>query len=240
VLALSVPLWVVGAVVGGELLPGLPVGALAFMCPVVAASILLYGQEGRAGVAALLARSFDVERITNRGWYLPILLLMPAVFVLSYGVMVGLGRSLPEPRIDLLSIPGLPAVFFLSGLTEELGFMGYAIDPMQDRWDALRAALLLGAFWAAWHWIPLVQGDRSVSWIAWWSLYTVALRVLHVWIYDNTGRSLFGQALFHATANVGWQLFPNDGSHFDPAVTTPILVAVAVTVSLLWWPRQEA
>ena len=111
---------------------------------------------------------------------------------------------------------------------------------MQDRWGALRAALLLGAFWAAWHWIPLVQGDRSVSWIAWWSLYTVALRVLHVWIYDNTGRSLFGQALFHATANVGWQLFPNDGSHFDPAVTAPILVAVAVTVSLLWWPRQEA
>jgi hypothetical protein len=139
-----------------------------------------------------------------------------------------------------VSIPVLLAVFFVSGLTEELGFMGYAIDPMQDRWDALRAALLLGAFWAAWHWIPLVQGDRSVSWIAWWSLYTVALRVLHVWIYDNTGRSLFGQALFHSTANVGWQLFPNDGSHFDLAVTAPILVAVAVTVSFLWWPRHEA
>jgi hypothetical protein len=85
-------------------------------------------------------------------------------------------------------------------------------------------------------WVPLLQGDEVLSWIAWWSAGDLALRILHVWIYDNTGGSMFGQALFHASFNVAWQLFPNDGSHFDPAFTTPILVAAALLV--VGWSRR--
>jgi membrane protease YdiL (CAAX protease family) len=235
VAALSVPLWVLGAVVGGELMPGLPVAALQFLCPVIAASILRYRQQGAAGVTALLGRSFDRRRITDPRWYVPILFLVPAVFALAYGLMVALGRPLPaEPDVPVLTAPVLLVVFFFGGLTEELGWMGYAVGPMQARWGALRASLLLGAFWAAWHWVPLLQGDEALTWIAWWSVGTLALRVLHVWIYDNTGDSVFGQALFHATFNVAWQLFPNHGSHFDPAFTTPILVVVAL-LAVAWW-----
>ena len=81
--ARSAPLWIAGEVVGGELMPGLPVGAPAFLCPVVAASLLIHRRNGWTGVAALLGRAFDIGRITNRAWFLPILLLMPAVFVAS-------------------------------------------------------------------------------------------------------------------------------------------------------------
>lgn len=40
VFALSVPFWLLGAVTGGQLSPDLPVSALIFVCPVIAASIL--------------------------------------------------------------------------------------------------------------------------------------------------------------------------------------------------------
>lgn len=240
VFALSVPFWVVGEIVHGELLPGLPVSALALISPVVAASIILYRRRGLKGVAELLRRSADFERIRRKRWYVPTLLLMPGVFALAYGVMLVLQRPMPAPQFDLAGVPVLILLFFVGGLAEELGWSGYATNPMQRRWGALGAALLLGGFWAAWHWIPLLQAERDLSWIAWWSVGTVALRVLHVWIYTNTGHSVFGQALFHATFNLAWQLFPNSGSQYDPVVVSPIIVAAAALAVALWGPRTLA
>ena len=108
---------------------------------------------------------------------------------------------------------------------------------MQKRWGALQAALMLGAIWAAWHVIALLQAGRAPTWIAWWTLGTLALRVLTVWIYNNTGRSVFAAALFHAMCNVSWQLFPNAGSAYDPRIVAPIEAAAAIIVALVWGAR---
>jgi uncharacterized protein len=106
--------------------------------------------------------------------------------------------------------------FFIAGLCEELGWSGYAIDPLQARWGALGAGLLMGLVWAAWHWVPLVQAHRSATWIGWWSLYTVALRVVIVWLYNNTGKSVFAASLFHAFSNVSGITLAN---YYNPRIT---------------------
>jgi uncharacterized protein len=131
----------------------------------------------------------------------------------------------------------LCAGLFVGALGEELGWSGYAIDPMQARWGALRASLVLGLIWASWHYIALFQVDRSVAWIAWWTLGTVAARVIIVWLYNNTGKSVFVAALFHMTINLTWQLFPIGGSFYDPRVTSLILVVVAASIMLTWRAR---
>lgn len=105
---------------------------------------------------------------------------------------------------------------------------------------ALRASLILGSVWAVWHYVALAQADRSVGWIAWWSLYTVTQRVIIVWLYNNTGKSVFAAALFHMMTNVSWQLFPVNGSYFDPRVTGLILALVVVIIVLVWAPRTLA
>jgi uncharacterized protein len=46
-----------------------------------------------------------------------------------------------------------------------------------------------------------------LSWIAWWSLGTVAARVIIVWLYDNTGGSVLAAAVFHDMVNVTYSLF---------------------------------
>ncbi|MGD2134375.1 MAG: hypothetical protein PVI23_16415 [Maricaulaceae bacterium] len=51
-----------------------------------------------------------------------------------------------------------------------------------------------------------------------------------VWLTNAAGRSVFSAVLFHAMSNLAFFLFPNLGSHYDPRVTTPILVAAAVGV----------
>lgn len=231
VFALSVPFWLIGAVTGLELLPGLPVSSLGAFCPLLAALIFVYKDNKTAGVTELLKRSFDYKRISAKVWYIPILLLMPGVMVLSYGLMRLLGLPLPTPHYPaVLVVLVMFLAFFVAALGEELGWSGYIIDPMQARWNALQASLLLGLVWATWHIVSLVQANRSLAWIAWWCLYTVAARVLLVWLYNNTGRSVFAVALFHTMINISWQLFPN---------TVPISIRVSLALSSQSWPLSS-
>ena len=121
-------------------------------------------------------------------------------------------------------------LFFISAIGEESGWSGYLIDPLQQRWGALNGGIVLGLVWAAWHVLPLVQVGRAPGWITWWAAGTVATRVLHTWLYNNTAKSVFGAILFHTMTNLSWQLFPNGGSHYDPRITALIVTTLAVLV----------
>jgi len=234
VFTLSIPLWLIGAFTSVQLLPGLPVSSLMAFCPMIAASILIYREGKTAGVIELLKRSFDYKRIRAKVWYALIILLMPGIAILAYGLMQLLQFPLPSPELNVLSTLVMFFVFLIAALGEEIGWTGYAIDPMQDRWSALQASILLGMIWAVWHIVPFAQADRSLTWIAWQCLTLVAARVLLIWLYNNTGRSVFAVALCHATINVSWQLFPNHGSHYDPRITGLITAFAAVLVTFAW------
>jgi len=97
VFALSVPFWLVGAMTGLQLMPGLSVGALMTFCPLVAALILVHRENGVAGQVKLLRRVFDFKRIAAMRWYVPILLLMAGVNVIVYGLMRWMDLPLPLP-----------------------------------------------------------------------------------------------------------------------------------------------
>ncbi len=237
VFAFSIPFWLLGAATGLELLPGLPIASLMTFCPMLAAMVLVYRKNRGVGVAVLLKRAFDLNRIEAKVWYVPVLLLMPVVMALSFFVLRLTGTPVPLPKIALLPTLALAVAFFVAALGEELGWSGYATDPMQSRWGALSTSLILGVIWAIYHYIALAQAHRSVTWIAWWTLSTLALRIIIVWLYNNTGRSVFAAALFHMTINVTWQLFPVNGSYYDPRVSGSILALAAIIIIVIWGPQ---
>ena len=238
VFALSIPIWLIGTLTPLQVLPGLPVSSLAIIAPVVAALILVYLKNKTAGMGKLLKRSFDYKRTRSKVWYIPTFLLIPGVMALSYGVMHWMGTPVPPPQFSVLTALVMFVAFFFAGLGEELGWMGYAFDPLEERFNALWAGLLLGLVGATWHVVLLLQVDRSLAWIAWWYLYTVSLRVITVWIYNNTGKSIFAVAIVHSTINLGWQLFPINGSYFDPRITGLILAVVVVIITIIWGPQR--
>jgi membrane protease YdiL (CAAX protease family) len=243
VFALAIPFWLIGAMAkrGLPLPMNLPVSALMFPVPLIAALILVYREDKMGGVRRLLHRVFDYKRITQKIWYVPILLLMPFIYVLSYWVMRLMGRPLPEPHISYVTIPMLLVGFFIAATGEEAGYMGYAVDPLQERWGALTTGIVLGLVWGVVHVVPDLQAHNGLAHIAWQrGVYDVGLRILIVWLYNNAGRSLFAAILVHDTDNVSWSLFPNNGSHYDPAVTGVITAIAAVVVTLLWGAKTLA
>jgi uncharacterized protein len=236
VFALSVPFWLIGAATGLQVMPGLPASTLMAFSPMAAALILVFRQNRAAGVIALLKRSLDFRRIKAKRWYFPILLLMPGVSVVVYWLMRWMDMPLPVPQIQLVPAMLMFLAFFVGALGEELGWSGYVLDPLQDRWGALRAGLWLGLVAIIWHLVPLLLLHRSPTWIAWWCLYAMGARILIVWLYNNTGRSVFAVALFHATLNLSYMLFPVYGSHFDIRLGGLVTAFAAAMVIVLWGP----
>jgi uncharacterized protein len=170
----------------------------------------------------------------------PVLLLMPAVSVAAYGLLRWMEIPLPAAQFHLLTALLMFIAFFVEGLGEELGWSGYALEPMQARWGALGASLLLGLMGIAWHLTPLLLMSRTPTWIAWWCLYALTFRIFTVWIYNNTGKSVFAAALFHATLNLAYVLFPVDGSHFDMRLAALVMASVALVVIVVWGPKTLA
>ena len=68
VFVLSIPFGLAGALTRLELLPGLPLSSLMWVCPAIAASILVYRENKIEGVIELLKRAFDYPRIKEKDW----------------------------------------------------------------------------------------------------------------------------------------------------------------------------
>ncbi len=239
--ALAAPFWVLGAIVAppAGVPMSLPVSSLSVVTPLLAAAILTFRRDGARGIGGLLRRALDLRRLRPR-WLAATVLLMPTVAVAAYALLWVAGRPLPDPVIPLLTAPVLFGLFFLTALGEETGWTGFAIDPMLARWGALRASLLLGVVWAAWH-VPLfLQQGNGLGYLAGQAFVLVVTRVLLVWLYVNGGRSVLAAIVAHAMMNVSDALFPNDGSAYDPVPIAVVTIAVVALVTFLWGARTLA
>jgi hypothetical protein len=237
VLLLSLPLWLLAANDHRQLMPGLPLSGMMAFCPALAALMLAWTLGGPVGAARLASRAFDAHRLPSLAWLPLAAVFMPAVMALSFLAQRALGQPIPDPTMAPLPLILTFVIFFTSAAGEELGWSGYALGPMQAKFGALNAALILGLIWFAWHLIPFLQAGRSADWIAWKGLSMVAVRVLMVCLYCNTGRSVFAVVVFHAMDNVSWQAFPVAGSFYDPMVTGLILTALALLAVLATSPQ---
>ncbi|MFB8794998.1 MAG: CPBP family intramembrane glutamic endopeptidase [Microcoleus sp.] len=247
VFALTIPLWVIGTMVKVKGLPlDVPVtDFIAAFTPLIAACILVYKEEGTIGIKYLLKRVFDFSRIRQKIWYLPLIFLMPIIYLLIYGVMHLFRLPLPiGVEIPFLKNAVMSVAFFLLATGEEVGWSGYAVDALQERWSALTTAIILGLVWAILHYPSIIQQGHDLIWIAWATLGLVGMRILIVWLYNNTGKSVFVCILFHSIANIGRILFPKD-QNYNPLVDYPevhysIIAIAAVIVVFLWGSKTLA
>ncbi|MUL43696.1 CPBP family intramembrane metalloprotease [Streptomonospora sp. PA3] len=209
--------------------------ALAFV-PLTAALILAARHEGAPGAARLLRRAVDLGRIRAKRWYAPVLLLAPFTLLVTYAGMHLLGVDLPDqPRLPIAAMAVLPFAFLVAAVGEELGWTGYATDPLQHRWGPLAAGLVVGTVWWAWHIPSILASGQTPLLIALGALGAIGGRVLWVWIYNGSGGSVGAIILTHAVSNVCGSYVPSVPT---PALG-PVTAALAAAVAGVWWARSS-
>src|ERR1039457_6133018 len=136
VFALSVPLWILGGLTTARLMPGLPVGALMFLCTAVMACMFSVRTSRAHTIKGLLASSFDFGRIRSKIWLLPTVLLMPGVLLASSAIMcvehIPFGLEMLADithggawHIGVLAAPGIPEMLLAGREREFLGQFAY-------------------------------------------------------------------------------------------------------------------
>ena len=254
VMGLSVPGWALVAHTGVH--PGLPVFALMW-CP---------------AAAALLAAWISRRRIGQFGWRWPGFAPMaaayaiPALYAVSaYAAIWASGLGRPD-TLHFLAVthrafwPALPLLATvavlgncLAGLGEEIGWRGFLVPVLAERFGLAGTALISGAIWTAWH-LPLILfGDYHGATPAWYSVtcFTVlvmAVAFLFAWLRLASG-SLWPCMLLHAVHNTAVQsiftpLTSDTGrtawftGEFGAAL--PIAAILAVVAVLVLSPMRRA
>ena len=114
VFAVSIPIWLIEP-------RDWPITA-SVGAPLVAALILVYRENGLAGIKKLSMRVFDQARVEPKIWYVPTVFLLPTIFLLTYEVRRLARLPLPNnPHIPLLPVPLLFVAFFVLAAGEEVG-----------------------------------------------------------------------------------------------------------------------
>jgi len=232
--------------------PAWPVLALHYLggvMPMVAAILLLCTRHTSQERRGYWQRIIDFKRIGGK-WYAAILLTVPALTALAAlgdVVLGGTGAKLEAAArfVDrpLALVPFAIFMLLFGPLPEEVAWRGYALDGLQNRWNALISSLILGLVWTAWH-LPLffIQGSYQhglgVGTQGFWlyMLDKVPQSILMTWIYNNTRRSTLSAVLFHFVVNFVGELF-----WLAPRAEVLYIASwwvAAVVVTAVWGPQR--
>ena len=243
VLALAVPIWALsrfGWVIGSLKVP--VTDLLLGFTPLIAAMILVFQTYGARGLISFLRRVVDFERLARTKWRWFALLLAPLIYALTV-IGLHLAGHTGNPVVNWPRVPVLAAIMLLLAIGEEAGWTGYLLDPLQLRFGALGASLIIAIPWWLGHIPSIIAIGGTAGDIAWWLPGAIAMRVLMTWLYNGAGRSIAAVVLFHTMLNVGRSVsYPTIGTHYDPVYQTTgygIAFIMAAIVVIFWWLNGE-
>ena len=189
-------------------------------------------------------RSYLVSLIRLRGvwgWALLALVLLPALLLISVPVDSILNRrplsSYQFPEISL-SLIGLIIVkffyqfFFFNATGEETGWRGFLLPRFQARTSPLLAALIIGVFWASWHfffWKAEGQPISSAEFLAIMYIGHIMASVLIVWVCNRAKGSILVAGFAHAALNTAQAFIPYlDIQSLYPTLLIAVLIMILV------------
>ncbi|WP_419319082.1 lysostaphin resistance A-like protein [Caulobacter sp. ErkDOM-E] len=210
---------------------------LAACSPTLVAVGLTLAFEGPAGLARLGRRLLQTTPL----WAVALAFLALPTIALALSLLAPPFGAWPVRPADVLV--ATPLILFTTAqiltnsgpLGEELGWRGYALPRLLDRWPPLIAGGALGVIWTIWH-IPafLFSGivATPLSDLGWYALGTVALSLLMTWLFLRTrGSVLIAGIIPHFVINglgvVGaWRTRPAEA----------IALALLAMALFVFWP----
>lgn len=205
-----------------------PLFILAVWSPAISAIILVLWHGGLPGLGRYLARLLLWR--APIGWYLLLLVGLPAVYFLGAVLGGTLTReALTQPPLpELLALVGFMLIL---GPVEELGWRGYALPLLQRAMAPVWAGLVVGIVWALWH-VPafFLGGTPQSGWdIMPFLLGATAVSVILTGFFNAARGSILVAVLFH------WQL---NMPMWPDAQPWDMYLFVALAVIVVWIKRD--
>ena len=184
---------------------------LGTFAPALVALALTDRIEGRAATRALLRRVFEWR--VDAKWYVFAVGYMPVIklsIALVHRFATGGWPRFSQEPWYLLVAAIVVSTWVQAG--EEIGWRGYALPRLTDRFGLAPASVILGIFWASWH-VPLFlapEGDLFGQSFPLYVLQVTAVSVAMAWLYWRTKGSLLLVMLPHAVVNNTPRIIPAD------------------------------
>ncbi len=177
--------------------------------PSIAALAMTYVLEGKAGLKRLVGKLF-LWRVSWK-WYAFIALtpLMISVFAVGLSSFRETALNGFDPSGWLFILPMLLIALPFGPLPEELGWRGFALPRLRQRFGVLESGLILGVVWTFWHtpmfWIGTAMSPSlglSPGVVLLYLAFITAESVLIAVVWEKTKGSVLIATLFHLTFNV--------------------------------------
>lgn len=225
--------WVVAMPPGG-----LQISAAFMVCAIVggfapslSAAVLAFRGDGRRGLRDLVTPVLR-RRLAPSQWAIAIL-LVPATAILSALIQPVVIGPLRWPDPSILAVALVWPLMAAAG--EEIGWRGYLLPRLEQRFGLLGAALLIGLVWGLWHlpadyvalksygpwFVPafLVNGPFVLT----------AHSIILAWLWRRTGGSLLAVIVYHFSITASAMVGPSAGTEGWTGV-----VSAGIGAALLW------
>jgi membrane protease YdiL (CAAX protease family) len=203
--------------------------------PGIVALFLTARTEGSRGVRALLRRILIVDAPFR-------LYILALTYIAAVKIIAALLHRLATgawPPFGAGSLAVIPLAIALSTpfqAGEEIGWRGFALPRLADRFGLRIASVLLGVIWAIWH-LPqfyIADADTFHQSFVVWALQIVALSIVLAWLYAKSGGSLLLVMLMHSAINNSKDIVLS-GASISPGVFSLNAPLMAwLVLGLLW------
>jgi membrane protease YdiL (CAAX protease family) len=175
--------------------------------PALAAIIMTRVVDGKLGLSRL--RTGIRHWRVGWPWYVFILLGVPVLALIGVILQPGAFANFKGFQPGLLTnyLFYFIGIFFATGLPEEIGWRGFALPRLQQRFTPLISSLMLGSLWGLWHliwfFLPTHGGGPGISLSAMlmnfivFFMMVVALTIIFTWSFNGTQGSLLIASLLH-------------------------------------------
>lgn len=187
--------------------PAVMLGAFG---PAFGACLAVWTQGGRAALAPFLRRFLSL-RFGWRAW-LAMFGVLGAVNVVAWYVpeLFGAERApMLLPSVFVFPVWWLLMVFFGGG-QEEVGWRGYVLEPLEERFGLWGGNVVLGVVWSVWHvplWFIPGTSQASMPFVA-FTIGLVGLSFFFSWLMKAAGDRPLAGLMVHGTSNALIPLFP--------------------------------
>lgn len=221
-------------VIRGPAAPYMNLAGVGLFGPMLAALIVARIDPEGPGARALL-RSILRWRVHPR-WYVLALVLPTLGFLTvraAYGLVASDAGAWLYPPADAQHV----AALVVAPIGEEIGWRGFALPRLQQRYSRLTASVILGALWGLWHLMMYLISDVSPTVLLLSLLLLIPGSIVFSWLYNRSGGSLLIAILAHVGVHLSNpnQVLSGSTTPFYLNVVVYVVLALAVLTDRAAW-----